>query len=410
MQENLPDVYFALPSMNEADYLPGLINCLEKQDYKGSYHLVVCINQPDSWWSQDDKIHICKNNKKSEELLKDIFKFPIVIIDRYTNGNGWKGKQYGVGWARKTVMDEINKLAHPQDIIISIDADTVFNNQYISSVVNNIMDNPGKIALSVPYYHNLTDDAILNRAILRYEIYMRYYCLNLWRIASPYNFTALGSAIALPVWAYRKIGGISPHKSGEDFYFLQKLRKTGELILWNSQKVYPASRYSDRVFFGTGPAMIKGKENNWTSYPFYHFKYFDEVKELYDLFPALMDKDVDLPIIRFMESLFSTENLWSPIRKNYKNREKFVDACIKKIDALRILQYLKTKNDKANIDDEKNLIEYLEVYYDKNDLSKLGFDIKKLSFSETSINILNKLRDFLAEKEEYLQKNSFFCQ
>ncbi len=92
------------------------------------------------------------------------------------------------------------------------------------------------------------------------------------------SFTAIGSAMALPVKSYRAIGGMTPHKSGEDFYFLQKLRKFGKVLTWNKEKVYPEARYSDRVFFGTGPAMIKGRDGDWSSYPIYPFELFDEIK------------------------------------------------------------------------------------------------------------------------------------
>ena len=78
------------------------------------------------------------------------------------------------------------------------------------------------IGLAVPYYHKLIGDAT-DRLILRYEIYMRCYLINLLRIQNPYAFTALGSAMAVTVRAYRKAGGLTPVKSGEDFYFLQNL-------------------------------------------------------------------------------------------------------------------------------------------------------------------------------------------
>lgn len=402
MLNKKPKIFLALPIMNEAENLPELIKCIEQQNYQGYIKLFVCINQPDSWWDDEEKIKICKNNKNSAEILQNECQFPLKIIDRFSKGKGWSGKKYGVGWARKTIMDEINSLADPDDIIISLDADTTFRKEYFSSIAESFSKQPDKIGMAVPYYHKLTDDNILNRAILHYEIYMRYYALNLWRIDNPYSFTALGSAITLPVWGYRKIGGISPHKSGEDFYFLQKLKKTGDLILWNNQKVFPATRYSDRVFFGTGPALIKGRKNDWSSYPIYHYSNFDIIKELYENFDDLYLKNIDSPIIKFMESKFNTAELWQPLRENYKSKAKFVKACKDKIDGLRILQYLKSSHEHDENTDEKNLIDFLERFYSKES-DELGINLKTFSFQNSSILEMDRLRNFLVLKEEECQ-------
>ncbi len=228
------------------------------------------------------------------------------------------------------------------------------------------------MALSVPYYHELTGDEEKDRAILRYEIYMRYYAINLRRIGSTYSFTAIGSAMALPVKSYRAIGGMTPHKSGEDFYFLQKLRKFGPVLTWNKEKVYPEARYSDRVFFGTGPAMIKGREGDWSSYPIYPFELFDEIRETYDLLPDLFLKDVFTPMDDFIEEKFANQNIWQPLRENFKTREQFVKACHHKIDGLRILQFLKWRNSNSVHSDEENLARWFEKFHPQN-LKQLEF-------------------------------------
>ena len=228
-----PKIYVALPVLNEFENIPCFISDLRKQSGNTDFELYVCVNQPNEWWEIEVKINICLNNLQTISYLQKIRNesgFPINIIDRSSKGNGWQSKNLGVGWARKTIMDEINIHAKDNDLILSIDADTGFNAGYFLSVIDSFQKFPKATALAVPYYHRLTDDDIANRAILHYEIYMRYYNINLLRIKSPYSFTALGSAIVLPVWAYRNIGGMTPKKSGEDFYFLQKLRKYGNMI------------------------------------------------------------------------------------------------------------------------------------------------------------------------------------
>jgi len=395
-------VYIALPALNEMDYLPQFVECLKYQSYQ-NFKLVICINQPDDWWEKVDKLEICLINQKSIEYLNSIENLEAEIIDKSSKGKGWKGKNYGVGWARKTIMDHIASFSNDPDIIICLDADTTFNPDYFESIVQNFKENPTAVAASVPYYHKLTGDEEKDRAILRYEIYMRYFAISLWRIGSPYSFTAIGSAVALPVKSYKAIGGITPHKSGEDFYFLQKLRKYGEVITWNKEKVYPAARYSDRVGFGTGPAMIKGKEGDWSSYPVYPFEYFDEIKSTYDLFPDLFVNDVEIPMDDFIREKFANQNIWQPLRENVKTKDKFIQACHHKLDGFRIFQYLKWRNSENELSDEENLIRYLEKFYTEN-IPSFGFDLTKLDFANTTFEKLDKLRDMLVWIEEEYQK------
>jgi len=396
-------VYIALPALNELDYLPLFIDCLKNQSFK-RFKLFVCINQPEDWWGKVDKLEICLVNQKSIEYLHSIKDLEIEIIDRSSQGNGWKGKNYGVGWARKTIMDHIAGLARDVDIIISLDADTTFDPEYFNSVVENFKKHPKSVAISIPYYHPLTGEQERDRAILRYEIYMRYFAINLWHIGSPYSFTAIGSAVALPVKSYKAIGGITPHKSGEDFYFLQKLRKYGKIITWNDEKVYPAARYSERVGFGTGPAMIKGKDGDWSSYPIYPVDYFDEVKATYDMFPELFLRNVKTPMNDFILEKFGSQDIWQPLRENVKTKDKFVQACHHKIDGFRIFQYLKWRNDNNQLSDEENLIKFMERFYPEN-ISSLSFDLKNFDFAKTSIQELDKLRNLLVRIEKEFQKN-----
>ena len=114
------------------------------------------------------------------------------------------------------------------------------------------------LGLAIPYYHKLIGNPVNDRLILRYEIYMRHYLLNMLEIGNPYAFTAIGSAMAAKVSAYRKVGGLAPVKSGEDFYFIQKLKKNGKVGNWCETTAFPSSRFSNRVIFGTGRALIKG--------------------------------------------------------------------------------------------------------------------------------------------------------
>ncbi|MCF8227560.1 MAG: glycosyltransferase, partial [Bacteroidales bacterium] len=335
-------------------------------------------------------------------LLNKHHAIPLEVLDRSSMGKGWRGKHHGVGWARKIAMDAINKVAEPEDLIVSIDADTFYPPEYLESLRKLFVDKPAKIAVSNPYYHKLSGDEDQDRAMLRYEFYMRNYAINMMLIDSPYCFTALGSAMTIPVWAYRKVGGITPHKSGEDFYFLQKLRKSGELMLYNGVKVYPSGRKSDRVFFGTGPAIIKGLQGEWDSYPIYHHKLFEDVGITYASFERLFTKDIPTPMTGFLQATFRKNAVWDDLRMNVSSADKFVRACITKVDALRILQYLKMEQSQLKRSDEDCLTENLK-YFSK----RTGFDIilpSGISFQKAEIQMLDELRNDLMYLESLLQQ------
>ena len=389
-------IFVALPILDELDYLPYCLDSLTKQTFK-NYEVFVCVNQPESWWTNSTQLQKCLNNQKTLEILKSYNKFNLKIIDKSSKGNGWDSKNFGIGWARKVLMDEISKAANDNDLIVSLDADTVFEENYFNSLIENFNKHQNAVALSTPYYHELSNNKSANRAILRYEIYTRNYLINLFRIKSPYSFTALGSALAIPLWAHNSVQGMTPKKSGEDFYFFQKLRKYGEILYWNEEKVFPAARFSDRVFFGTGPAMIKGSNGDWDSYPIYHYSLFDEIQKTYDLIPSLYSENIETPFIKFLNEQFNDENFLQPLRKNSKTLEQFIKAFHHKADGLRILQFLKNNQKKINLSDEECLKDFLikfhETYFD-------------LNFINSSIEELNNIRNILEKIELDYRKDN----
>jgi glycosyltransferase involved in cell wall biosynthesis len=370
-------LHIAIPTLDELEFLPRTLDAIAKQKTGFPFQVYVCVNQPDAWWNNEEKVTICKNNQQTLNLLKEFKDLKIQIIDKSSVGKGWSKSNYGVGWARKTLFDEIFKTATDDDVIISLDADTLFNESYFQSIGDNFTQN--KIdALSVPYYHKLTGDENANRAILRYEIYLRNYFINMQRIGSPYTFTAIGSAIAVRIKALKKIRGITPLSSGEDFYLLQKLRKMLPISNFNSELVYPAARFSTRVPFGTGPAMIKLSSGNLESYPIYHHSLFDKIKETYDIIPELLTEDIDTEFVDFLKEQYKTDDLWSPLRKNFKTLPQFTRAFHEKADGLRILQFLKVKHGSFVETRHATFLQNDELSVIRNDLFELEMKLRKI--------------------------------
>jgi len=391
-----PKIYVALPVMDEMERLPNLIKAIQRQTIQ-DFKLIVCVNQPDSWWDNPLKTGICNANQSAITYLQSLNDERITIIDKSSPGKGWLPKAHGIGVARKLLMDHISSVAESKDIIISMDADTVFEQNYFAEIADNLYINPTATAIAVPYYHELVGKDDLDRAMLRYEIYMRSYAINMWRIKNPYSFTALGSAIALPVWAYKAVGGMTPKLSGEDFYFLQKIVKSGRLLHWNLEFVYPATRLSDRVFFGTGPALSKGISGDWQSYPIYSHKLFDLVATTTNLFRVLFTKDVVTPLDDFLFNKFG-ELPWRKLRQNFKTEAHFVRACHEKIDGLRILQFLKESQLPEEETSENALAELL-ILLKKQFPQDFDLVNTTIGFQSSSITDLYNVRNALFEIE-----------
>lgn len=394
-------LFIAIPALNEADYLPQTLQAIREQKTIFPYEIFVCINQPEAWWSIDEKAEICRNNQRTLSELQAIRDLPLHIIDRSSPRMGWTGKNFGVGWARKCLFDTILEKAESTDILISLDADTRIPPDYLQSIGDNFRSNHRTAALSLPYYHPATGQEEINRAMLHYEIYMRNYYLLLSKIDSPYSFTAIGSAMAIKCGLLKQIGGITPIKSGEDFYLIQKLCKIAQVGIDNACCVYPAARLSNRVFFGTGPALIKGIQDDWESYPIYHHQLFEEIKTFYDNIPRLFIEDIPTAFGEFLQTQFKTQQLWQPLRKNFKDYPHFCRAVHEKADALRILQYLKQEQKRQQLSDEDALRDNLR-YLNINSIVPEG------CMSDFPTEWLSSLREALFLKEKAARHEKAF--
>lgn len=391
-------IYIALPVLNESMEIPHLLKALKNQQEK-KLLLVVCVNQYDYWWNDENYRLQCEDNQRSIQLLNYEKEILIKIIDRSSAGKGWPKKKSGVGWARKVIMDWISGKANKEDVIVSVDADTYYPPEYLHVLDNFFRQNKTSWALSIPYYHRLTGNIENDKLILRYEIYMRCFLLNMIRIENPYAFTALGSAMAFPVWAYQKAGGLTPVASGEDFYFLQKLVKYGTVNLFVPTTAYPSSRLSSRVTFGTGPALIRGKSGDWSAYPIYSPHFFDDVGSTFQLFSGLFDHNMSTPMDNFLARQFNPTAFWELFRRNYKDRKNFIKACQNKVDGLRILQYLRFRQARENITNELALTACLRKENLAKEDQKCINEIMRKGLLSVSVDCLQAIRNSLFNAE-----------
>ena len=272
---------------------------------------------------------------------------------------------------------------------------------------------PTACGLAARYYHPLVEDDAVSRAMLGYEIYMRLYVLNLWRIESPYSFTALGSALALPVHIYSKIGGMTPRATGEDFYFLQKLTKQGRVLHWSDAAVSPASRTSLRVPVGTGQAILAACEGKHLDrYPLYPSEQFDEVRATTLTFPDQFERTVETPLDAFLKSQLRTDDIWQPLRENHKTQARFVRACHERLDGLRILQYIKAAYRDNPQEDTEVLGRWLRDHghsFVENaaDAERWAKDLQQRKLSELETSELDQLRQLLSNMEDQCRRQDY---
>lgn len=213
---------------------------------------------------------------KSNENLKFGF------IDCSTEGNEPPEKDAGAGLARKIGMDSALTLfdyqIKTQKIIISLDADCLITQNYIQEIQKSFINEKINTAV-INFEHQLSENTIQNLGIINYEIFLRHYILGLKYANSAFAFHTIGSAFAVDPEIYVKVGGMNKRKGGEDFYFLQKAGKILDVKKIENAKVFPSSRVSWRVPFGTGPRIKRFLENQVNEYFVYSTRSFFILKK-----------------------------------------------------------------------------------------------------------------------------------
>jgi hypothetical protein len=249
--------------------------------------VIIVVNAP-----ADASAESVRNNKitlenieKWKEKNSDVF-FRIHPIEAFP-GNL---KDWGVGLARKTGMDEavrrFNKLNRPEGVILNLDADCRVEKNYFVSVYNELLNNKERSACSLYFEHPLDGEnyhAEVYRSIALYELHLRYYFQGLIYSGYPYVYHTVGSAIAVKALPYIKAGGMNRKRAGEDFYFIQKLIPAGGFFNLNSTTVYPSPRPSFRVPFGTGASISKMTGSGQPDLLTYNMLAFKELKLFFSL-------------------------------------------------------------------------------------------------------------------------------
>ena len=198
--------------------------------------------------------------------------------------NNLPKKIAGVGTARKIGMDEavrrFESIGNSKGIICCYDADSLCEPNYFQAVASYFQKNQKAQACGIYYEHPLegTDfSPEIYRAIIDYELHLRYY-VHVQRWAGfPFAFQTIGSSMAVRSDAYQQQGGMNKRKAGEDFYFIHKFIPLGNFADITNTKVIPSPRQSHRVPFGTGKAVNEILDDP-KSYLTYHPQIFDDLR------------------------------------------------------------------------------------------------------------------------------------
>ena len=231
---------------------------------------------------------ILDNTYTDDKLLNDIRATGIRIgyIDACSDGNELPEKDGGVGLARKTGMDIALTLFDFNDntnhILACLDSDCTVPSNYITEIYKLTADKNFKAGY-INYEHSLADPETLD-AIICYEIFLHYYVAGLKYAQSPYAFHTIGSTMMCNAEAYIKIGGMNKRKAAEDFYFMEKLSKSFPIKKLNTASIFPSSRVSYRVPFGTGQRVSRFIKHVQNEYLLYSPKSFIVLKKWLELF------------------------------------------------------------------------------------------------------------------------------
>lgn len=263
-------------------------------------------------------------------------------------------KSAGVGYARKIAMDAASayfyEYVRPEGVIASLDADTLVEENYFTELIRFFRSHP-VAGVSIAYEHRLDDPectGVFREAMIKYELYLRYYQLALKFCGHPHFWHCIGSAFAVRAEDYVAQGGMNKRQAGEDFYFIQKLICTGRYADLCSTKVYPSARISARTPFGTGQSLqqIVADEGN---FPVYDFAAFRMLKSFFALVPGLYRADAfeidefcrqqPSVLAAFLLEMDFT-GVIDEVNGNCASERQFVRRFFDHFNAFRVLKYL----------------------------------------------------------------------
>ena len=299
------NIIIVIPCHDEPDVLSSVQALRDCKPPEGSVEVIVVVNG-----SEQNTTEIKQQNKLTISQLQQWI--PRNTDERFQCFTLYHpdmpAKHAGVGLARKIGMDEavwrFEKIGNPRGIIACFDADSRCDTNYLQALEQHFTQTD-TVACSIYFEHPTNGtkySEAIYKAIIDYELYLRYYVQALRFAGFPHAYQTIGSSMAVRADAYQRQGGMNRRKAGEDFYFLQKFIPHGHYSELHNTRVIPSPRPSDRVPFGTGKAVGDLIEAD-TSYLAYHPNVFIDLKTFIQKINTLYDKKSDVEVSEFTDNL-----------------------------------------------------------------------------------------------------------
>jgi hypothetical protein len=261
-----------IPALAEREHIGEVLDSLEKGSQRlDEAEVIVLINNPENAAAEV----VAENQATMIDLQsRTSGGLNILAVDRASEGRAMDKKKAGVGLARRLGMDLALQRLHstgnaPQAAIACLDAESPVAPGYIDAVLSTFAGASQPLGALCTYAHPLPEDTALVEAIVSYELWLRYYEFGLHLCGSLFAYTPIGSSMVASAKGYAMADGMPLKAAGEDFYFWQKLVKVNGLTTLpkiQGAKVFPKVRVSDRVPFGTGRAMQRCVQEQYTGY------------------------------------------------------------------------------------------------------------------------------------------------
>jgi len=359
-----------------------VIPCFREPDIKQTLESVKACDRPSS---KVEVIVVINHSEVADERTKSYNQNTKDELNLWIRNNPTQGIQFfvlgpidlkkkwaGAGLARKKGMDEavrrFNILGKPDGIVVSLDADTLVDPNYLLEIELCFQRNKKCVGATLSVEHQKYDlDKKQLEGIVLYEKYLDYYKRALDFTGYPYSMFTIGSAFTVTALAYVKRGGMNRRQAGEDFYFLQNLVQIGPVGEITSTKVYPSARLSDRVPFGTGPILekwLKGEEDLTQTYDLQAFMDLKKLFDTKDLYFKISETQFGSNLEKLPVSIaefIRHDQFWdelSDLNKNCSTLQAFQTRFFQKFNAFKILKYLNSAH--QNYFDKADLLEQIE--------------------------------------------------
>ncbi|NRA47394.1 MAG: hypothetical protein HRU09_20790 [Oligoflexales bacterium] len=295
------DRILVVPICSEKESFPTMVESVSKAASRHSLQVLVVLvvnhrKEAPHWMQSNNHEFLLEWNRKlqgvqvhdTEEAFFGFYKsLRILVVDRATSGREFPPKQ-GVGLARKIGCDiayylwEAKKSIAP--FAFTSDGDATLPLDYFMGFNWRELEHLKVSAVTFPFEHvelsSMSQDEV--RAMHAYDYYLRYYQAGLKVSGSPYAYQNIGSTISFSLPFYGKVRGFPKKEAGEDFYFLNKLRKLGPIVEKKGEPIKLQGRPSTRVPFGTGKSIINiaSELSKGGDYHVYHPYVFEVLKVL----------------------------------------------------------------------------------------------------------------------------------